>query len=296
MLRIQNLNKIIDQKMILADLNFTQQPGEIIGLVGRNGAGKTTLLRCLAGQYLIDAGDILINNTSIKEQPALKNQLFYLDEAQLFFKNSCLSQIGRFYQQAYPTFDNLRFQELLVKFQLDQSNHYQQLSKGRQGLFNIILAISSHAQYLLLDEPFDGLDIIVRKNVIRLLLDSVSERQTSLLITSHNLKELEQLIDRTLILKEQRIVQDYQLETLRQTDRKLQIVLKTNQVPSLFKTHGRLLSIAGRVMIVYFHDYTPELAQQIQALEPVLCEALPITLEDLFEANLLNEADYQVFV
>src|SRR5699024_1506241 len=100
-----------------------------------------------------------------------------------------------------------------------------------RGLFNIILAISSHARYILLDEPFDGLDVIIRKNVIRLLLDQVGEQQFSLLITSHNLAELEPLIDRTLILKDRTISHDYRLETLRQTARKLQLVLKTNEIP-----------------------------------------------------------------
>jgi len=128
------------------------------------------------------------------------------------------------------------------------------------------------------------------------LLDHVGQTQTAVLITSHNLVELDQLIDRTLILKETKIIKDYQLEQLRQTDRKLQIVLKTNTIPVLFKEVGWVLSVSGRVMVVYFPNYSDELDAQIQAYEPVLCESLPITLEDLFEANLVTEEDYQVFI
>ncbi|KRM21099.1 ABC transporter ATP-binding protein [Latilactobacillus graminis] len=296
MLTINQLNKQIGQQTILEDITFEQTPGEIIGLVGRNGAGKSTLLKCIASHYLLDDGQILINGESIETNLALKTQIFYLDEDHLFFKNLSLNQIGQFYEAAYPQFDMSQMMALLAEYYLMDNQQYQQLSKGMRGLFNIILAISSHAPYLLLDEPFDGLDVVVCKNVIRLLLDQVSENQRSLLITSHNLVMLEPLIDRTLILKERHIIQDYRLETVRQNARKLQIVLKTNQVPSLFKADGRILNISGRVMVVYFADYTDELAGKIAALDPVLCESLPITLADIFEANLTNEQDYQVFV
>lgn len=296
MLTIEHLDKQINQQFILENINFEQAPGEIIGLVGRNGAGKSTLLKCIAGHYLLDDGQILIEQQSLATNLALKTQIFYIDEDQLFFNHLTLQKIGRFYQQAYPQFDLAQMTTLMAQYQLKNTQNYRQLSKGMRGLFNIILAISSHAQYLLLDEPFDGLDVIIRKNVIRLLLDQVGQRQVSLLITSHNLAELEPLIDRTLILKDRTIQQDYQLETLRETARKLQIVLKTTEVPALIKEQGRLLNISGRVMVVYFPNYTDELAQQIAALEPVLCEPLPITLEDIFEANLINEQDYQVFI
>lgn len=296
MLTINQLDKQIEQRIILEDITFEQVPGEIIGLVGRNGVGKSTLLKCIASHYLLNGGQILIDGETIETNLALKAQIFYLDEDHLFFKNLSLKQIGQFYEAAYPQFDQTQMTRLLAEYQLAANQHYRQLSKGMRGLFNIILAISSHAQYLLLDEPFDGLDVIIRKNVIRLLLDQVSEHQLSLLITSHNLAELESLIDRTLILKDHRIQFDYRLESVRQNARKLQIVLKTNQVPTLFKESGRVLNISGRVMVVYFADYSDELAAQVAALDPVLCEALPITLEDIFEANLTNEQDYQVFV
>ena len=296
MLTIQNVHKTIEKKSILTAISFTQNLGEIIGLVGRNGVGKSTLLRCIAGSYQLDDGQVLIDQTDVAVQPEMRTQLFYLDEAHLFFKGNQLLQIGRYYAQAYPDFDTDQLTDLLAMYHLDGHQRYQQMSKGMQGLFNIILAVCSHARYLLLDEPFDGLDVIVRKNIIRLLLDHVGQTQTAVLITSHNLVELDQLIDRTLILKETKIIKDYQLEQLRQTDRKLQIVLKTNTIPALFKEAGRVLSVSGRVMVVYFPNYSDELAAQIQAYEPVLCESLPITLEDLFEANLVTEEDYQVFI
>ncbi|SPS03404.1 ABC transporter ATP-binding protein YtrB [Latilactobacillus sakei] len=296
MLTINKLHKRIDQKSILEEISFEQEPGEILGLVGRNGAGKSTLLKSIASHYLLDGGQILIDQVSIDEDRRLRTQIFYLDEDHLFFKNLTLLQIGRFYQQAYPQFDENQMTTLLAQYRLPLKQNYRQLSKGMRGLFNIILAISSHARYILLDEPFDGLDVIIRKNVIRLLLDQVGEQQFSLLITSHNLAELEPLIDRTLILKDRTISHDYRLETPRQTARKLQLVLKTNEIPALVKEKGRLLNVSGRVMVVYFPDYTDEIAQELAALDPVLCEALPITLEDVFEANLINEQDYQVFV
>ncbi|MFW7432520.1 ABC transporter ATP-binding protein [Vagococcus carniphilus] len=164
-----------------------------------------------------------------------------------------------------------------------------------QGLFNIILGISSNAQVLILDEPFDGLDVIVKKQVMKLLLNEISLAQKSLLISSHNLIELETLLDRALILKNGKIVNEYHLEEVKGSMKKVQMVFKDKRIPEVIKKNAEILSVQGRVVVGLFKEITPVLKEEINRIEPVLFEEIPITLEDLFSANLTDEQDFQLF-
>ena len=149
--------------------------------------------------------------------------------------------------------------------------------------------MSSKATYILLDEPFDGLDVLVKKQMVELLLDAISNEPISILVSSHQLNELEPIIDRVLLLSQHTITQDYQLESLREKARKLQLVFKVKDIPELVKQNSKAISIQGRVIVALFENYTDELATQLKALEPLVMEELPIQLSDVFEANLRNE-------
>lgn len=289
-MKVNNLQKTIDGQAILEEINFSLNPQEIVGLVGRNGSGKTTLFRTLAGHYLLDDGEVTIAGMDLAKAVEQKTQLFYIDELDNFLKYYSLKKINEFYRLAYPKFDQDRYLALLKENEFHQRMSYRRLSKGMQGLYQMILAISSEANYLLLDEPFDGLDVIVRKKVIALLLDHLATHENcSIMIASHSLVELEGIIDRVLLLKGKSIVKDYSLEQMREHARKLQLVFRRKGVPAFVKEQAKLLSIQGRVVTVIFEEYTPELASQLKALEPVVMEELPLSLEDLFEANLRQE-------
>lgn len=289
-MKVNNLQKTIDGQAILEEINFSLNPQEIVGLVGRNGSGKTTLFRTLAGHYLLDGGEVTIAGMDLAKAVEQKTQLFYIDELDNFLKYYSLKKINEFYRLAYPKFDQDRYLALLKENEFHQRMSYRRLSKGMQGLYQMILAISSEANYLLLDEPFDGLDVIVRKKVIALLLDHLATHENcSIMIASHNLVELEGIIDRVLLLKGKSIVKDYSLEQMREHARKFQLVFRRKGVPAFVKEQAKLLSIQGRVVTVIFEEYTPELADQLKALEPVVMEELPLSLEDLFEANLRQE-------
>lgn len=277
---------MIEGKQILNDVHFELKANEIVGLIGRNGSGKTTLFRTLTGQYLPDKGEIELDGISLLTATQSKSELFYIDEAENFLAPYTLKTINQFYRTAYPNFNQDLFLTLTGSHQLPFHVNYHGLSKGMQGLFNMILAISSNARFLLLDEPFDGLDVIVRKDVIGLLLEHISDNQRTALIASHNLNELENLADRVLLLKNQTIIKDYRLEEMRESAKKIQMVFKTKKIPSLVKEHSRLLTIQGRVITAIFEDFNQDLANKIQTLQPVLFEELPLSLEDLFEANL----------
>lgn len=285
-MKVMKLSKMIEGKQILNDVHFELKANEIVGLIGRNGSGKTTLFRTLTGQYLPDKGEIELDGISLLTATQSKSELFYIDEAENFLAPYTLKTINQFYRTAYPNFNQDLFLTLTGSHQLPLHVNYHGLSKGMQGLFNMILAISSNARFLLLDEPFDGLDVIVRKDVIGLLLEHISDIQRTALIASHNLNELENLADRVLLLKNQTIIKDYRLEEMRESAKKTQMVFKTKKIPSLVKEHSRLLTIQGRVITAIFEDFNQDLANKIQTLQPVLFEELPLSLEDLFEANL----------
>lgn len=288
-MRVQELEQTIGQKSILKDLTFSLAKNEIVGLIGRNGSGKTTLFRTIAGQYQLKHGELFIDDMSVAQHPEKRQEIFYIDEKENFLSNDSLNKIGQFYRAAYPKFNQDLFLELLKTHQLSKRLLYKRLSKGRQGLFLMILAIVSNASYLLLDEPFDGLDVIVQKQVIGLLVENLSQSNRSALIASHNLNELEGIIDRALVLKGQTIVQDYRLETLREQARKIQFVFKAKQIPEVVKQHSKVIQIQGRVITALFEQFPEELASEILSFEPLLFEELPLTLEDLFEANLNRE-------
>lgn len=288
-MKVQHLEQTIDQKSILKDLSFSLDKNEIVGLIGRNGSGKTTLFRTIAGQYQLNHGELFIDDKNVAQHPEMRQEIFYIDEKENFLSNYSLNKIGQFYRAAYPKFNQDLFLELLKTHQLSKRLLYKRLSKGMQGLFLMILAIVSNAPYLLLDEPFDGLDLIVRKQVIGLLVENLSQSNRSAVIASHNLNELEGIIDRVLILKGQTIVQDYRLETLREQARKIQFVFQAKKVPEVVKQHSKVIQIQGRVITALFEQFPEELATAILSFEPILFEELPLTLEDLFEANLNRE-------
>lgn len=289
-MKLSHVTKEIDKHVILEDINFELFENEIVGLIGRNGSGKTTLFRTIAGHYRTDGGEMIIDGQNIETDPLHRQDIFYIDDKENFLGQYSLKKLNAFYRAIYPNFDQDTFLDLIREHELPINLSYRRMSKGMQGLFQMILAISSNAKYLLLDEPFDGLDVIVRKKVIRLLLENLSEGRRTALIASHNLNELENIIDRALLLKGSTLSRDYRLEELREHAKKIQMVFKTKKVPEIIKQNSKALDFQGRVVTALFENFTVELESQIKELEPLVFEELPLTLEDLFEANLSQES------
>ena len=174
-IQVKALSKRIDNREILRGITFTWQPGRIVGLVGRNGVGKT------------------------------RQKLFYIDTQRHFFGGQRLRQIITTYALAYDDFDQSQLTALLAAEHLSTKSYYQRLSKGQQMLFQILLALASHVPYIILDEPFDGLDIIVRERIVAYMVEEVAEHGVSFLISSHNLDELDGLCDQVLFMERLRI-------------------------------------------------------------------------------------------
>ncbi|WP_179394186.1 ABC transporter ATP-binding protein [Lacticaseibacillus absianus] len=284
-LTVQNLRKQVSGQVVLQDISFTWAPGEIIGLVGQNGAGKTTLMRTLVNQYRPDGGALLLDGESLDAHPARRESLIYIDPTQTFFGRYTLAALVAFYAEAYPAFDRRRFASMAADHGLKLGQRYRELSKGYQALVVMLLTLASNAPLMLLDEPFDGLDLFVREAIVGLVISEVAEGRRGFLIASHNLIELDGLADRILFLRRNTISHDYQLEDLRAKAVKLQLVFTQDGIPSVVRELGQVLSVRGRVVEVLFRDYTPAVQAQIEALAPVLMAPLPLDLTDIFRSE-----------
>ncbi|MDR0846176.1 MAG: ABC transporter ATP-binding protein [Lactobacillales bacterium] len=291
MLEVKNLTTKLDGTTIIDDINFKIDTQEIIGLVGRNGSGKTTLFRTLANIYEADGGEYLVDSENPGKSPALREDIFYIDDSYNPLKSNTLKKNIELLDLIYLKFDAKSAFDLIEKTKLPLNKRFRSLSKGMKELFKIILAVSSNANYILLDEPFDGLDPIVKKNATKLILDRLAESGSSIIISSHNLSELEMIVSRVLILKDHTIARDYELDEVRSSSRKVQLAFETAELPAIITDNASHIERNGRIITATFESYNDNLKAEIQALNPLLFEELSVTLDDVFAQALQTDSD-----
>lgn len=282
-IEIKDLAERIEHQDILHDINFTWHTGEIMGLVGRNGAGKTTLMRTITAAYRPNSGTVLLDDHDLALEPAMRTHMVFLDNDNLFFGGTRLRKVADFYATAYPRFDGNQFTDLLDKNNIDTTATFNSLSKGNRAYVLMALALATNAEFILLDEPFDGLDVIVREQIIDLVIDTATQGARTFMIASHNLDELDGLADRVAFLKHGTISQVYTLEDVRAEAVKMQLVFRDGAVPAVVQEHGRIVSRRGRVLEVIFPTYTDAVAQALAKAKPVMQDELPLQLTDLFK-------------
>ena len=195
MIRIEGLSKKFDGQLALDGLNINVPDGSVYGLVGTNGAGKTTIIKHLAGVWHQDKGTIEYDGENIWENEKLKSRIGVIHDDLYFPSGYTLKDMGKMYRSAYPTWNEERFHEMMRIMKLDESKRVKSFSKGmkKQAMFSLVM--STMPEYLLLDEPLDGLDPIVRKLVWKFLIDDVADRGMTVLVSSHNLKDMEEICD-----------------------------------------------------------------------------------------------------
>lgn len=191
MIEIRNVVKEFDGFRALDGLNMTVPDGAVYGLVGPNGAGKSTIIRHLTGIYRQDSGDVLVDGEQVFENPAVKNRIAYIPDDIFYFSNARIGEMASFYRSIYPQFDSGRFKKLGEVFDLDPKRQMRKLSKGMQKQAAFWMMMSLRPDILVLDEPVDGLDPVMRRQIWSIVMSDVAENGTSVLISSHNLRELE---------------------------------------------------------------------------------------------------------
>ena len=288
MLQVKNVTKCFGDFKALDNLTMTVPRGTVYGLVGPNGAGKSTAIRRLTGVYTPDRGEITMEGQPIYENTAVKERIGYIPDEIFYFPSATLEDMRKYYRGLYPKFDDALFERLYEIFDLPKKTPLRRFSKGMQKQAAFHLAICCRPEVLILDEPVDGLDPVVRRQVMSLILADVAERGTTVLISSHNLRELEDVCDHVGIMDKGRMLMERSLEEMQGNILKLQIV---GPIPQGLKILHEASS--GRLQTLIVRGTSEEITARVSAANPVYFDILPLSLEEIFIYEL-GGVNYEV--
>lgn len=284
MITVNNVSKSFEGFMALSNLEMNVKKGSIYGLVGTNGAGKTTVIKHIAGVYKEDQGLIQIEGEPVYDNAFIKERIGYVPDDLYFFGSYSLKEMGRFYKGVYPNWDQGRFDAMITRFGLNPNQKLTQFSKGMQKQATFILTMSTRPDYLILDEPIDGLDPIVRKSVWKYIVDDVAEREMTVLVSSHNLREMENICDAIGIISAGKMVIERDLDELRSDIHKVQLAFSDKgkaeaELEALNILHREH---RGSVELLIIRNRKDEVEAVMEKVKPVIFDMLPLTLEEIF--------------
>lgn len=295
MIEVINVTKRFDSFVALDQTNMHVPKGAIYGLVGPNGAGKSTIIRHITGAYRQDEGEIRVKGAPVYEDAAIKGCIAYIPDDIFYFSQANLKDMMKFYKDLYPKFDLElfgRLQECFPAIHLKRA--IRRLSKGMQKQAAFWLSICCRPELLILDEPVDGLDPVMRRQIWSLLMSDVTEHGTTVLVSSHNLRELEDVCDHVGIMHHGRVIMEKSLDDLQGSVSKLQVAFESEELPHLPEDMEILhRSQAGRVHTLIIRGNQESLRAQIASLQPILLDILPLTLEEIFIYEL-GGTEYEV--
>ena len=281
MIEVKELYKSFDGFQALKGLNINVPKGAVYGLVGPNGAGKSTVIRHIAGIYRQDSGQVLIEGESVYENTHIKNRIAYIPDEIFYYQQANIKDMMQFYRSIYKNFSMDRFNKLGGIFNIDPKTPMRKLSKGMQKQVAFWLALSCCPDYIILDEPVDGLDPVMRRQVWSLLLGDVAERGVTVLVSSHNLRELEDVCDHVGIMDHGKLLLERSLSQLQDNIVKVQLALpEGKELPTdLELVHE---SRTGRLRQLIIRGKEEELSAKLMAAEPLFMDLLPLSLEEIF--------------
>ena len=284
MIKVNNVSKSFDNFLALDSLSINVEKGSIYGLVGPNGAGKTTLMKAIAGIYRLNKGEILIDNKKSYENVDIKNETIYISDELFFFNNFSIKQMAELYRMVYTNWDQKRYESLKEVFKIDEKRNANKLSKGMQKQVAFWLAMSARPNVLLLDEPLDGLDPVMRRKVLNIIMEDVDENKTTVMISSHNLRELEDICDHVGILSKGKLVLQRQIDDLKTETHKIQVAFKDGEFPEELSKNFNLLrkSKLGTVYSIILKGDKDEIVKEFKKFNPLILDIIPLTLEEIF--------------
>ncbi len=291
MIEVKGLVKTFDDFRALDGVDLFAPRGGVYGLVGANGAGKTTLIRHLTGVYRQDEGEIFIDGQPVYENNDIKQRIAYIPDDVFYFLSASTRDMKSFYKSIYNRFDEDRYQKLRQAFSVDEKRPVRLLSRGMQKQSAFWLAMCMHPDVMILDEPVDGLDPVMRRQIWSLLMQDVTERGMTVLVSSHNLRELEDVCDHVGVINNGRMMLERSLSSLQDNIVKLQIVvdgeLDTTGLEVLHHT------TTGRIHTLIVRGSADEVSIMASKKSPVFFDILPISLEEIFIYEL-GGVDYAV--
>lgn len=294
MIQVHELRKQFEHFKALDGVNMHVGRGEIYGLVGPNGAGKSTLLRHLTGVYRPDGGEVVIDGENVYENKKIKEKIAYIPDELFYFMQADTMEMKRFCEGIYPEFDSKLFYRMQEFFPtIDVKRNIRRLSKGMQKQVAFWLAICCKPELMILDEPVDGLDPVMRRQVWSILMSEVAERKMTVLVSSHNLRELEDTCDHVGIMHHGKIMIERSLSDLQGNISKIQVACESG-VPKLPDSFEVLhMANTGRVYTLIVKGDPKEAERALVADRPTLVDVLPLTLEEIFIYEM-GGADYEV--
>lgn len=283
MLKVTDVIKDFDGFRALDSINMHVPKGSVYGLVGPNGAGKSTLIRHITGVYKPDSGSIMINNEPIYENAFQKSKMAYIPDDLFFFLQASTLDMMNYYRGIYPYFDMDRFHKLENIFTtIDKKRPIRRLSKGMQKQSAFWISMCCNPQFIVLDEPVDGLDPIMRRQIWSILMTDVAERDTTVLVSSHNLRELEDVCDYVGIMNKGKVILERSLSELQENITKLQVAFE-GELPELPPELNVInVSHSGRIYTLIIKGNIAMTESLLASVNPLLMDALPLTLEEIF--------------
>ncbi|NLL46318.1 MAG: ABC transporter ATP-binding protein [Clostridiales bacterium] len=292
MIEVKNLVKRFGDFTALSGLSFSVEKGSVYGLVGPNGAGKSTVIRHLSGIYRQDAGEVKIDGKTVYENPEVKQRMACIPDEIFYFLQASTRDMMQFYKGIYPRFDMGRYEKLGKIFEFNDKRPMRQLSKGMQKQAAFRLAVCMRPDILILDEPVDGLDPVMRRQVWSIIMNDVADRGTTVLVSSHNLRELEDVCDHVGIMHNGKLLLQRSLSELQDNIAKLQLVLPEGE--TLPQNFGAIHeSSSGRILTLIMRGTTEYISAKVAALSPVFYDLVPLTLEEIFIYEL-GGVDYEI--
>ena len=288
MLELKHVTKCFGDFKALDDLTMTIPKGAVYGLVGPNGAGKSTAIRCLLGVYRPESGEITLEGKTIYENPEVKTTIGSIPDDIFYFPSATLEDMRRFYRGLYPKFDDALFERLYEVFNLPRKSPIRRFSKGLQKQAAFHLSICTRPELLVLDEPVDGLDPVMRRQVWSLILSDVAQHGTTVLISSHNLRELEDICDHVGIMDHGKMLLERSLADMQGSTHKLQLV---GEIPEGLDILHEASS--GRLKTLIVRGNAAKLEALLTAAKPDYFDILPLSLEEIFIYEL-GGVNYEV--
>ena len=283
MIRAAGITKKFGSFTALDEVTCNILDGCVYGLVGSNGAGKSTFLRVLAGIYKPDEGVAYFDDEPVYENPSVKEQISFVADELNFLTGSNMKKMALMYKRLYDNFDMDRFNELTKIFGLDPDKNIANFSKGMRRQASIILTLSTRAKYMFFDETFDGLDPVMRNLVKKLICDDVAEKGSTVIITSHSLRELEDICDHLALLHKGGLVLDSDVLEMKTTQFKVQVAFEEKFNESKFwDMNITRYRQEGSVANMIVNGDREEMIKRFRDMNPIILDILPLTLEEVF--------------
>ncbi len=283
MIRVANVSKHFDKFKVLDDMNINVPKGAIYGLVGPNGAGKTTIINHITGMLVPESGSITIDGEAVYENEAVKQRVLSISDDWFYYSTFSIKEMAKFYKSVYKSFSTERYEAIRQIFDIDEKRQIRKLSKGMKKQVAFWLSMSAMPDVLILDEPLDGLDPVMRKQVLNLVIADVADREMTVLVSSHNLRELEDICDWVGIIHKGHMIIEKPLDDLKGSVQKYQLVLVGDAADRLRQEADVLhISKTGAVYNVIVKGTIDASDAKMKEFSSVLCERISLTLEEVF--------------